>query len=96
MRGGGDGDRLVRRVVAGPLERRHQRRIVLALDVPQVEPCAGARGNRPRHHVTRRELVDEALAALVEQRRACAPERLREEEAVVAVAVAQRGRVELD
>src|SRR5205823_4902974 len=48
------------------------------------------------HDVARRELVDESLARAVEQRRTGATERLREEEAVVAVAVAQGGRVELD
>ena len=54
------------------------------------------RRDRPRDDVARRELVDEALAAVVEQRRTGAAERLGEQEAVVAVVVAQRRRVELD
>ena len=81
-------DRLVRRVVARPLERRHQGRIAVALDLPQVELRARARRDCPRHDVARGELVDEALAAAVEQRGAGAAQRLGEKEAVVPVAVA--------
>ena len=95
MRGGGDRDGLVGRVVTRLLERRDQARIAAALDRPEVEPRPGVSRNRSCDHVARRELVDEAAAAVVEQRRAGAAERLREQEAVVAVLVPQRGRVEL-
>ena len=51
-----------------------------------------ARGDRARDDVARRELVGEAVAVVVDEQRALAAQRLREQEAVVE----QRGRVELD
>ena len=50
-----------------------------------------ARGDRPRDDVARRELVGEPLAVVVDEQRALAAQRLREQEAVVD----QGGRVEL-
>ena len=94
--GGGDRDRLVGGVIACFRERRHQRRVAVALDRSQVEARSGPRGDGPCDDVTRSELVDEALATVVEQRRPGAAERLREEEAVMAVVVPQRRGVELD
>ncbi len=92
VRGGGDGDRLAGRVVARTRERRHQRRIPVALDAAEIERRAVARGDRARDHVPRRELVGEALAVLVQEGGACAAQRFGEEEAVVE----QRGGMELD
>ena len=92
VRGRRDRDRLERRVVAGALERRHQAREALALDRAQVEAGMPALGDRARDDVARRELVGEAVAAVVEQQRALAAQRLGEQEAVVD----ERRRMELD
>ena len=51
--------------------------------------------DRERDLVARRELVDEALAVGVEQRRALAADRLGDQEAVARAVAAQRGGVEL-
>ena len=92
MRRRRDRHRLAGRVVAGALERRDQARVAAAVDRAQVEPGLAAGGDRPRDDVARRELVGEAVAALVEQQGAVAAQRLGEQEAVVE----ERRGVELD
>src|SRR5579862_2414141 len=96
VRRGGDGNRLVSRVVSRFRERRHQGRVAVALDRPQVEARSTGGRYGARDDVTGRKLVDEALASVVEQRGPGAAERFGEQEAVVAVVVTQRGRVELN
>jgi len=93
--GGGDRDGLRGRLVAGALERGHQAGIAVALDRAQIEARPGPGGDRTRDDVAWGELVDEALAAVVEQRRTRSAQRLGEQKAVVAVVVAERRRVEL-
>ena len=92
VRGRRDRDRLARGVVAGARERRHQTGEAVALDRAQVETGLAAFGDGARDDVAGRELVGEPPAAAVEQERALAAQRLREQEAVVE----ERGRVELD
>src|SRR4029077_5714369 len=58
--GGGDGNRLFRGGVSRLLERGHQGRIAVALDLAQVEPRTGTRIDGASDDVARRKFVDEA------------------------------------
>ena len=69
---------------------RGRRRPVGAPSAPVRRPFDGG-----RDLVARRQLVDEALAAVVDQRGAVAADRLGDQEALVARRREQRGRVEL-
>jgi hypothetical protein len=95
VRGGRDRDGL-----AGGVERGRHVREAAQVDPAHVEEDAPARVEHALHGegdlVARRQLVHEALAALVDQERALAAGRLGDQEAVVArLVVDERGRVEL-
>ena len=87
-----DRDRRQRGVVALIDEAAHERGKALAVDRTQVERHRPARRDLSRDDVARSELVGEAVPLLVEQERALATQRLREQER----GVDERGRVELD
>ncbi len=80
VRGRRDRDRALGRVVALIGKPAHERREATAVDLPQVEERGAARGDLARDDIARGELVGEALAALVEERRALAAQRLAQQE----------------
>jgi hypothetical protein len=92
VRRGCDRDRRQRRVVALVDEAPHQRRKEAAVDGAEIEVHRAARGDLARDDVTRRELVGEAVAPLVEQESAFAAQRFGEQQR----RVDERRRVELD
>ncbi len=91
VRRGRDRDRPLGRVVAVFRESPHEPRESSAVDLAQVEERGTARRDLASDDVARRELVREALPALVEQRRALAAQRFGEQER----GVDERRRMEL-
>ena len=86
-----DGNRRLGGVVASLGEASHEARKPCAVDLAQVEERGAARRDVAGDDVPRRELVGEALAALVEEQRALAAECLGEEQR----RVHERRRMEL-
>ena len=99
--GGGDRDALRRRVQPGLLERGDDVREAPRVDHRHVEADRVRAGapqqveDRAGDRVARVELVDEALAVVVVERRALAADRLGDQEALAALEADDRGRVEL-
>ena len=103
MGGGSDGNQLVRRVDARPAQRADHVREQRGVD---LRACPARRTSLPvsrhqdldraRHLVARRELVDEALAAGVQEQRALAADRLGDRGTRRRRGRRDGGRVELD
>ena len=98
---GRNGDELTHRIETGFAQRGHHVGEPRRVDATHVQPDGPlARGleqslDRAGDLVTRGELVDEAPAGGVEQRRAFAADRLRDQEALAATHADDRGRVKL-
>ena len=75
---GSDRNRRLCGLVALRTKALHQAGEPAAVDRPQVEQCRSPLANRPRDHVSRCQLVGEALAAGVDEKCPFPAERLRE------------------